>query len=502
VLYAAPHDEPAPTGLDGSELAEMRRAAGVSQSELARRIGVNRTLVVKWEGGRQPVPRSTVGRILEAVAKGASEPVVRPDRSAEVFSALIELVRAQPGTAVRSLPRRLGARKQTVGAAVARARAEGLVHGTRGLFPGQEEPAPPPGKLRLLRRQAGWSQEELGQALGLRGASTVAGWENGRPVPPQRREELWRLLVEVGPQRAAERRAECRRAILETFAQEGFIPPDRLWREKIGRGEFSEAVFWELVDEGALHAEERLEPIVTGHDKTVRGFCLGPAPVGAPLFTGDELRWLRLRAGLGQAKLGELVGESKTQIRHYERGNQAISAPRAQVFREVLSPLPPGEPRQAPGFLSDEELLSQAKAAMLAESGLPARQLVQRFNGEVRRRWAAIALLVDCGWAEERLERYQDSTGRWQRRRVLYPAGGAPPGRTPPPAPGRLSDDELVALAVGVIAATPGLNTGDVVKQLPGDMNRRWWAVRTAGERRLVVSERHVRSLLWYPLST
>ncbi len=40
------------------ELQELRRAAGVSQDGLARKLGMSRNQVQRWEGGKNPISQA------------------------------------------------------------------------------------------------------------------------------------------------------------------------------------------------------------------------------------------------------------------------------------------------------------------------------------------------------------------------------------------------------------------------------------------------------------
>lgn len=46
-------DDTIPQPTTGSDLAEMRRAAGVAQQDVARVLGVHRITLNKWEGSPQ-----------------------------------------------------------------------------------------------------------------------------------------------------------------------------------------------------------------------------------------------------------------------------------------------------------------------------------------------------------------------------------------------------------------------------------------------------------------
>ena len=69
----------------GAALAGMRRARGMTQAQLARQLGADRTTVVAMEAGRPPGQErffralSWLGYDLVAVPRGATVTVIEPD---------------------------------------------------------------------------------------------------------------------------------------------------------------------------------------------------------------------------------------------------------------------------------------------------------------------------------------------------------------------------------------------------------------------------------------
>jgi transcriptional regulator with XRE-family HTH domain len=109
-------------------IADLRRAAKVTQRELALHLGVSVRTVAHWEAGTRPVPL-------------AAAPIVA------------RLLR-------RPLPSVLAAAHLGV---------------PRVPSPDSRRPAEPPRVLAVLRRSSGWSAAELGRRVG------VSGWTTGRP---------------------------------------------------------------------------------------------------------------------------------------------------------------------------------------------------------------------------------------------------------------------------------------------------------------------------------
>ena len=68
--------------MSGAELRKLRQAAGLSQRELAARLGVARVSVTRWEIGQRPIVRMTELAIRQVLrARGTrrqSDPTATP----------------------------------------------------------------------------------------------------------------------------------------------------------------------------------------------------------------------------------------------------------------------------------------------------------------------------------------------------------------------------------------------------------------------------------------
>jgi transcriptional regulator with XRE-family HTH domain len=53
--------------LDGSTLRDLRQKAGLTQSEVARRVGIPSTVISAYECGRRQPSLEVAGRIIEAM---------------------------------------------------------------------------------------------------------------------------------------------------------------------------------------------------------------------------------------------------------------------------------------------------------------------------------------------------------------------------------------------------------------------------------------------------
>jgi cell division septum initiation protein DivIVA/DNA-binding transcriptional regulator YiaG len=61
--------------LSGSELAHARRQAGLTQRELADRLGIRLWMIDQWEAGAKPIPHETLGLIGAAIGTPAAGPM-------------------------------------------------------------------------------------------------------------------------------------------------------------------------------------------------------------------------------------------------------------------------------------------------------------------------------------------------------------------------------------------------------------------------------------------
>lgn len=59
--------------LTGVDLPELRRRVGLSQAELARRLGYTRSALWHWESGRRDIPPEQVLRIVDLLSAAAIE---------------------------------------------------------------------------------------------------------------------------------------------------------------------------------------------------------------------------------------------------------------------------------------------------------------------------------------------------------------------------------------------------------------------------------------------
>jgi transcriptional regulator with XRE-family HTH domain len=120
----------------GRPLADLRRAAGLTQREMALHLGVSVRTVAHWEAGTRPVPR--------AVARRLARLLRRP------LSCVLQAVDLPPA----QVPN-----------------------------PRKWLPADLPQVVTVLRRSSGWSAAAVGRRVGVSGW-TVRSWESGSTLPP------------------------------------------------------------------------------------------------------------------------------------------------------------------------------------------------------------------------------------------------------------------------------------------------------------------------------
>lgn len=70
----------------GRRLRQLRRSAGLTQEQLARRLGLNRTTVVNIEGGRQRVAVHQLVELADALGCEPSELLLAAGMSYEALS--------------------------------------------------------------------------------------------------------------------------------------------------------------------------------------------------------------------------------------------------------------------------------------------------------------------------------------------------------------------------------------------------------------------------------
>lgn len=199
-------------------LATSRRSAGLTQRQLAGRLGVAATTLSMWETSGVPVPVDAIAALarllqtpeesLRATPTHGRVPDPRPLRQARRQAAMSQReAAAYLGVAVGSLARyESGERRpplrvvRAMAVAYQRPLAELLRHSGRELRPlppGRPwRPEQVPQALLALRTAAGMTKAELGRTLG-RSGQAVRSWEIGRSLPTQGTYRRLELLFPV-----------------------------------------------------------------------------------------------------------------------------------------------------------------------------------------------------------------------------------------------------------------------------------------------------------------
>ena len=381
--------EPLPT----LDLAAARARSGLSQAELARRLGRAHSAVNTWEHRRRLLPLADAVRMGHVLAAAAEEDPVE-----DVRRRIVEVVAAaQPDGCTRAeLTRALsrGRRRGHTGAGQRDAaaleqalrrrqvhwrdtwtrRRDGAWQVSPRLHPGprrrlDDGQALSGAGLRRARLAAGVSQSELAAGLGTVW-STVSKWERRgrRPIPPA----VTAAALEVLEQLAADRPDPVERARTRLCAAAAAEPGLAGWQLLCAAGygksnPTAQAVLAELLDAGELHL--RLTP-KRGTGGARAAVHPGPAPdVVAPTpLPGAELRRRRLAAGLRQRDLAAALPVSQTGVADWER--RAVPALRVGDVVQALEDLARDLPEPLPEPLPGEQLRRARLAAGLSLAAL------------------------------------------------------------------------------------------------------------------------------------
>lgn len=326
-LYAGPLDEQrAPARISGAELHDIRDQLLLGQREFAEQIGVDVSVLRRWERDEVPEPWRPV---ISEIAHRAREHGVARGEALRVK--ILNAVRDQPGVSrwgnltrqVRQAERPL--LSELLDELVERRELhERVVHGGRqgvGLFPGppppEWEPGPPitPDELSAMCKRAGFTQAALARRLGA-STATVSAWLKGeKPVPGYRRAQIRPLIAaeEATMLDPAELRAERERAGLSQAAVGARFGVEQPTVSK-----------WER---GAV-------PVPVPVRKPLREFLAAAPTVPTAQVEGAELRRWRLRQGMTLDEVGAMFGVAKATIADWER--VGVSRDRAVEVRRRL----------------------------------------------------------------------------------------------------------------------------------------------------------------------
>lgn len=344
------------------DLAATRRRSGLTQAELARRLGKQGTTVNVWERGRRPLPLAEAVRVGHVLAAAVDDEDPVEQAAARVAAAV---ARAQPeGLTGADLTRELGRGRARVPGRRAQYDQPGLELAVRRrqvhwrqtylrsangrwrtsprLHTGPrrrlgDEQAMSGTELARARNAASISQSELAAGLGTVWG-TVSKWERRgrRPIPPAVTAAARDVLEHLGANRP-DRRAQAHARLLAAAA----AAPGATRRELLVAAGYGRAnptaleVLEDLVSTGVLHLRPTANRGGAGSHQGVHPGAAPPDALPAAL-PGEQLRRLRHSAGLHQHDLAALVGVTQTAVAHWERG----TAPSLRVAA-VLAALQP-----------------------------------------------------------------------------------------------------------------------------------------------------------------
>jgi transcriptional regulator with XRE-family HTH domain len=532
VLYPWPVPAEVSESIDAAELRAERERLGLSQTQLAARMGVAQSLIAHWEAGRQPIASGSVAKVRSALDQGPPPPRPAPptlaERAALIAPRVLETVSSRPGLTLVELRQACGF-GPAVRAAVAEALESGAIHradvrrakgaSAVGYFPGPaptRPPAPSPKKMRSARERACWSQEDMAAACGV-AVRTYRLWEAGKARVPS-----WAVVTLVANVERARRRDPMGELV-------GLVEALVAAEPGITVAELQDR----LSPAPAVRTAEAIERARAGrriHGR--KGLHPGPEPTP---FQPGELRRLREQAGWTVEEVGEQLGlrSGAPQVSTWERGNRPVPLPRVAQLRQLyalgapspidackallVSLVEAGDregrvvteedltrrgagrggltyraldaclaeglfhraptvrasargPRTVVGFLPGPE--PRAAGDTLSGAELKARRLA---SGLSRPQLGALVGVskTQVGYWEDGKRPLAES---WTSR--LLDALDRAPAGPPRPAPVRMADAELEQAALAAVAAEPGLTGRQVTTHMRGEITRRWAAIR------------------------
>lgn len=528
--------------MDAGQLRENRQRAGVSQASLARRLGVSRVLVVRWEMGHQPIPDWAPAHIGAELAKGPDpKPPSPEERAAEAMPRVLAAIEANPGITRTQLQRQLGhgqgprlALEAALEAGQAHARSAWLPqgHGMRtgtGYYLGPAPaiiPPPPTAEVRAGRTHARWTQTSFAERIGVT-ASLLATWEKGeRPIPAWAAERLHEVLAEARATAPPDRIGDVLPKVLASVRADPGVTIKALG-ERLGDPWAVQKAVKRAREAGRVHGRQGLYP--------------GPPPKE---LGPEELVELRRRAGWSRAELARRIGVNVSIVAGWESGQCPIPESRRLRLSGVLKDADRRarrEPeartkrkmtivaavRSQPGIsmkaltranFDRGKQTAELLAELVAEGRIHERSgpvdNVQGVRRAMRGFWPGPSPAATpplhaveleearrrVGWSRTELARRlgvsKTLVGYWESgRQPIPPAradglrellGQASPVDEPRPVPVSYRDVEIEAAALAIIRAEPGLPRAHVARRMPGDIQRRWRALERLLDRELV----------------
>lgn len=507
----------APSPMDGAELRRRRQVRGLTQAQLAQRLGVVPSLVGMWERARA---RITPGRAAQL------HQLLQPADG--LVAAAVAAVTAESGLTRTALMARLRGSRDRRRAAVQAAIASGKVVERQGAAPpagqirqhrGLYPSAAPlrPYDLRTGRHRCHWTQAYLAARLHVP-ATIVAAWEQGsQPIPAEQAPRLREVLaagVDLADEEAVRRLVRAAPGSSRTALLRG-------------RGKSCKAALARLLEAGELELRRTPFQDRAGAWQTRLGlFERGSAPEPPRPILRDEL--LRWPGHLPRADLARRLGLTSGAVNDWFTGKREVPDGRRAAVRAAIQAArsePAPQPRAAEATRTMQALVALADQ----RPGLSPTALKVRCHQQGAGTHKAIAQALDravaaglliwgrapyrarglyraagplpaaltadqihqgrerAGWTQRelagRLGVPQTTVSGWERGASVPPTQSEALAEllaAAPAAPRRDPDAELLERVAAVVQASPGLAGAAVVARVPGDIRRRWAALRRA----------------------
>lgn len=350
------------------ELRPLRKQLGWTQDRMARRLGVDRSRVARWERGeRMPARAQERARKLQRT--------LEPPKPRKAKSAL-RLAREDVGMTMLELADWLGVSVASVSRWERGIRPipPEFALAMRALAPSDHRDRPTPEWVRARREERELSYRELGAKLDVHPAH-VREWESGeRPIPA-------RLYGDL--RRALEPQARFRQRDNEVFRLVSSMPEGLTMRELLEQFPQHDhrAVLGSLkrhVDHGDLFKARKA--ISSKQGRRLFGWRFYPQfepddPIGSRM-TGNWLRAKLTETGWTQTALADALGITRGGIKDWLRNGDCLIPPARH--REVVQLLahsePPAPPPPKPRPPSALPLMRERRLA----AGLTQRELAER----------------------------------------------------------------------------------------------------------------------------
>jgi transcriptional regulator with XRE-family HTH domain len=411
--------------LSASRVGELRKAYGVTRSELAREIGISRPTLAAHESGRRLLLAETTDRIPTAVrtiARGRRKDQLKLRRQ------LVKRLTNHPNgigemALVSGLHYLAGPPAREVASMVNDGKAYRLETPAGTYYAPDPWPVVDPDELVKARKAARVSQREAAELVPC-AQPVLCAIEQARAEPPTALLRRLRYLVDEGYPWAYEKRLA---TIEHCVADNPLITLDRLLREHIGRGAQALDDVRDLLAAGRLHYEPAFAP-TRGGQREISGLRVGPdnETLAEVLDLADELR----RRGLSHRVFAATLTEhgypiSRVAVGKWISGGLSPGPKARKAIRQALESVPILEtPVPAPPAPISDAELDEALAVEVARLPWQSKtQLAKSLpRGTTRRRFAAVDRMAAAGRIiARRMPRPADASGRVSERDCYGP---------------------------------------------------------------------------------